>query len=62
MKTKKRFKLRTICGENIIVAEGIENIDDESRCLGMSATYLQGFKYSKPIPIGQFREFLDKNS
>lgn len=45
-----------------VLYEGIENIDDESRCLGMSATYLQGFKYSKPIPIGQFREFLDKNS
>lgn len=27
MKTKKGFRLRTICGENIIVAEGIENID-----------------------------------
>ena len=27
MKTKKGFKLRTICGENVIVAEGIENID-----------------------------------
>ena len=27
MKTKKGFRLRTVCGENIIVAEGIENID-----------------------------------
>ena len=27
MKQKKGFKLRNICGENIIVAEGIENID-----------------------------------
>lgn len=27
MKTKKGFKLRAVCGENIIVAEGIENID-----------------------------------
>jgi hypothetical protein len=27
MKQKKGFKLRSICGENIIVAEGIENID-----------------------------------
>lgn len=27
MKTKKGFKLRTVCGEHIIVAEGIENID-----------------------------------
>ncbi len=27
MKQKKGFKLRTICGEHVIVAEGIENID-----------------------------------
>ena len=27
MKTKKGFALRNICGENIIVAEGKENID-----------------------------------
>ena len=27
MKIKKGFRLRTICGENVIVAEGIENID-----------------------------------
>lgn len=27
MKTKKGFNLRTICGEQIIVAEGRENID-----------------------------------
>lgn len=41
MKTKKGFKLRTVCGENIIVAEGIENIDF-SRIISMneSASYL----------------------
>lgn len=27
MKAKKGFNLRTVCGENIIVAEGKENID-----------------------------------
>ena len=27
MKTKKGFLLRNVCGENIIVAEGKENID-----------------------------------
>ena len=30
MKPKKGFKLRQICGENIIVADGIENIDFSS--------------------------------
>lgn len=27
MKTKKGFNLREVCGEQIVVAEGIENID-----------------------------------
>lgn len=27
MKTKKGFNLRQVCGENVIVAEGVENID-----------------------------------
>lgn len=27
MKTKKGFNLRSVCNENIIVAEGVENID-----------------------------------
>ena len=41
MKTKKGFNLRTICGENIIVGERIENIDF-SRIISMneSAAYL----------------------
>lgn len=41
MKTKKGFRLRTICGENVVVAEGIENIDF-SKIISMneSAAYL----------------------
>lgn len=41
MKTKKGFNLRTVCGENIIVAEGISNIDF-SRIISLneSAAYL----------------------
>ena len=41
MKTKKGFILRNVCGENIIVGEGIENIDF-SRIISMneSAAYL----------------------
>ena len=41
MRTKKGFKLRTVCGENIIVGEGIENIDF-SRIISLneSAAYL----------------------
>lgn len=41
MKIKKGFRLRNICGENVIVAEGIENIDF-SKIISMneSAAYL----------------------
>jgi len=41
MKIKKGFRLRSVCGENVVVAEGIENIDF-SRIISMndSAAYL----------------------
>lgn len=41
MKTKKGFRLRSICGEQIVVAEGKENIDF-SKIISMnkSAAYL----------------------
>lgn len=35
MKQKKGFRLRNVCGENIIVAEGVENIDF-SRIISMN--------------------------
>lgn len=43
-----------------VLFEGVENIDDENRCVDMSATYLQGFKYSKPIPIAKLENFFYK--
>ena len=43
-----------------VLYEGIENNADEDRCLGMSANYLQGFKYSRPIPIEELEEFISK--
>ena len=43
-----------------VLYEGIENQEDEERCRHMSASYLQGYKYSKPVPIAQLREFFDK--
>ena len=41
MNIKKGFRLRNICGENVVVAEGIENIDF-SKIISMneSAAYL----------------------
>lgn len=46
MKTKKGFRLRNICGENIIVAEGIENIDF-SRIISMNES--SAFLWKKAV-------------
>ncbi|MCR5452572.1 MAG: EAL domain-containing protein [Lachnospiraceae bacterium] len=43
-----------------VLYEGVETEEDESRCTDMCARYLQGYKYSKPIPIEQLRNFLEK--
>ena len=45
-----------------VLYEGIENTDDEERCVRMFARYLQGYKYSKPIPIEQLTEYFSKIS
>ena len=44
--------------EYSILFEGVEDALDEERCRNMYASYLQGFKYSRPIPISQLRNFL----
>ena len=41
-----------------VLFEGIENDTDELNCVRMSAKYLQGYKYSKPIPIEELANFL----
>ena len=43
-----------------VLYEGIENERDEERCKAMSASYMQGYKYSSPVPIEKLREFLPK--
>ena len=43
-----------------VLYEGIEDEKDEERCREMSATYLQGYKYSRPVPIEKLREFIPK--
>ncbi len=45
-----------------VLYEGIEDEEDEARCIDMSANYLQGYKYSKPIPIKQLTEYFVKTS
>ena len=43
-----------------VLYEGVESDADERRCREMFASYLQGFKYSHPVPIAQIRDFLPK--
>lgn len=43
-----------------VLYEGIETAGDEERCVNMSASYLQGYKYSKPVPITELRNFFSK--
>ncbi len=43
-----------------ILFEGVEDEKDETQCKEMNALYLQGYKYSKPIPIEQLAGFLKK--
>ena len=46
--------------EYSVLYEGVEDEGDEARCRGMSASYLQGYKYSRPVPIERLRNFLPK--
>ena len=43
-----------------ILFEGVEDEHDEAQCIDMNAQYLQGYKYSRPIPMENLRNFLDK--
>ena len=59
MRTKKDFSLRTVCGENIIVAEGIDNIDF-SRIISLneSAAYLWKNLQDREFTIDDMVELL----
>ena len=43
-----------------VLYEGVEDDKDEKRCREMAASYLQGYKYSRPVPIEKLRNFLPK--
>ena len=43
-----------------VLYEGVEKDEDEAMCKSMSATYLQGFKYSKPVPIVELKNYLNQ--
>lgn len=46
-------------GYNILY-EGIEDDNDQRRCIEMQAEYLQGYRYSRPIPIEDFSKYINK--
>lgn len=41
-----------------VLFEGVETEKDAITCLAMGADYLQGFLYSRPIPIQDYEKFL----
>lgn len=45
-----------------VLYEGIEDEVDEAMCRGLNASYLQGYKYSRPIPISELSRFLIRSS
>lgn len=45
-----------------VLFEGIENGEDEKRVKEMSASYLQGYKFARPVPIAQLTGYLQKTA
>ncbi len=45
-----------------VLYEGVETSSDEEKCMRMHAKYLQGYKYSKPIPIERLTEYFEKTA
>ena len=43
-----------------VLYEGVESDSDERLCLDMSASYLQGYKYSRPVPITELAEYCEQ--
>ena len=44
-----------------IVAEGVETKEQADYLTGLGVEYLQGYYFSRPIPEGQYLEFLKNN-
>lgn len=59
MRTKKGFKLRQVCGENIIVAEGLANIDfGHLIVLNESAAYLWAKAAEQEFSVSDLTKWL----
>lgn len=42
-----------------VVVEGVETKDDYERCKDMNADYIQGYYFSKPLPMDEFIRFIN---
>ncbi len=45
-----------------VLYEGVESESDEKLCRDMGASYLQGYKYSRPIPIEKLESYFEKEN
>ena len=45
-----------------VLFEGVENDEHQEICKQMNAKYLQGYKFSRPIPIAELRRFLHRET
>ena len=43
-----------------VLYEGVESETDEQLCMDMFASYLQGYKYSRPVPIEELAHYFEK--
>lgn len=65
--SNSHYMVRTFSGmfselNYAVLFEGVENDHDEMWCRDMNARYLQGYKYSKPIPAEKLTDFLEKEN
>lgn len=47
--------------EYTLLFEGVESEEHEKLCMACGADYIQGFKYSKPVPADELRLFFEKD-
>ena len=45
-----------------VLYEGVEDEKDENMCKNMFGKYLQGYKYSKPVPIEKLKDYFEKSA
>ena len=43
-----------------VLYEGVEQDSDEAMCMAMSASYLQGYKYARPVPIVALKDYFER--